>query len=551
MSEVNSSNEQHSSESASTGSDWFSGWDDFATDAPEAHSEASPVSAPVPDSDRHEWHTVDFPNAISVDAIDRQSLYAQPKADVPLQSAPWEAQAAPNPLISPPTLEEMPALTSQPRIDDLIGLIQELNQCNNALLDRVSQLEESLEHAQRGTQTEQSLGFDTEDALNPPTPEQVAKLSNELEFTRQKDKRQQILLETMKGQLETSQERIAQLERECALTQQRYNEQLQLLNQRENDCRDLRSRLQRQQRYTLQFKAALEKSLEVPPPQYESATEAVEPVVQIPMWYPAEQDPMLLPKGQTIQPWSSQSQSRFLDKLHLSSLSDEAPNLQPLPDKLPDRLATPIAARPAQPVSAVAPVIDLSLATPLDAATLNPENADSAPISYALHQSDPATVDLTPLTVAGVPTEVVQAGLEELQIAVNDLWQEAIAQQAPSNSPAEPAEAALWQDLARLIDVSAEDVVRASLAGDFTLFESIDLQDAVLPSPPPETTQAHVTQTSVGKSTEPTPEAAKELRPPSVPFEANPNSPSPLVHPLRQLKKIKSFAAIDLPKFAH
>jgi hypothetical protein len=45
---------------------------------------------------------------------------------------------------------------------------------------------------------------------------------------------------------------------------QRYNEQLHQLVATENVCRELRSRLHRQQRHTLQFKAALERSLEMP-----------------------------------------------------------------------------------------------------------------------------------------------------------------------------------------------------------------------------------------------------------------------------------------------
>ncbi|MCZ0902991.1 hypothetical protein ON021_24125, partial [Microcoleus sp. HI-ES] len=62
----------------------------------------------------------------------------------------------------------------------------------------------------------------------------------------------------------TSQVRLATVERECASTVQRYNEQLHQLVATENICRELRARLHRQQRHTLQFKAALERSLERP-----------------------------------------------------------------------------------------------------------------------------------------------------------------------------------------------------------------------------------------------------------------------------------------------
>ncbi|NJN88499.1 MAG: hypothetical protein HC881_22195, partial [Leptolyngbyaceae cyanobacterium SL_7_1] len=72
MSEVNSSNEHDPAQSASSGSDWFSGWDDFAANTP---NEDSNETVPTP-SAATDWQTVNFPNAISVDAIDRQSLYA-------------------------------------------------------------------------------------------------------------------------------------------------------------------------------------------------------------------------------------------------------------------------------------------------------------------------------------------------------------------------------------------------------------------------------------------------------------------------------------------
>jgi hypothetical protein len=90
-------------------------------------------------------------------------------------------------------------------------------------------------------------------------------LFHALESSHQAAQRQQILIETLSEQLQSSQERIAQLERECALTQQRYNEQSHQLLQAANTCRELRTRLHRQQRQTLQFKAALEKSLEMSP----------------------------------------------------------------------------------------------------------------------------------------------------------------------------------------------------------------------------------------------------------------------------------------------
>ncbi len=85
-----------------------------------------------------------------------------------------------------------------------------------------------------------------------------------MEVSHQTLQSQEILVESLRSQLATSQVRLATVERECASTVQRYNEQLHQLVTTENLCRELRSRLHRQQRHTLQFKAALERSLDMP-----------------------------------------------------------------------------------------------------------------------------------------------------------------------------------------------------------------------------------------------------------------------------------------------
>ena len=107
------------------------------------------------------------------------------------------------------------------------------------------------------------------------------------------------------AQLENSQQRVAQLERECSLTQASYNEQSHQLVQVENTCRELRSRLTRQQRHTLQLKVALEKCLEVPVPNYQSQVDTE--------WESGDlRDtpclPPISPQVQPIQPWSAPPQ---------------------------------------------------------------------------------------------------------------------------------------------------------------------------------------------------------------------------------------------------
>lgn len=161
---------------------------------------------------------------------------------------------------------------------DLFVLAQKLRQRNRTLQEQVAQLQESLQIAeeklhrqsQQFTQQESIRSQEVGTILSQQTAEasyaneQVGRLLQELEGFQQLGQRQQILIETLSTELQTSQERIAQLERECALTQQQYNDQCHQLLQSEGRCQELHTRLQRQQRQTLQFKMALEKSLEVP-----------------------------------------------------------------------------------------------------------------------------------------------------------------------------------------------------------------------------------------------------------------------------------------------
>lgn len=309
--------------------------------------------------DWQDWQTVDFPNAISVDAMERQAFYANDVTE-PDWINPVTANPAP-PLETGQASEQ----TEQPEDLDLLALVQELNQCNDDLINRVAQLEAALDSCQSALQVEITRSQEQETLLVQSTQdlstaqEQVTYLFNELEFANQAAQRQQILIETLTGQLENSQERVAQLERECALTQQRHNEQSHMLLQTENTCRDLQTRLQRQQRYTLQFKAALEKCLEVPPPHYESSHDTSSNSTATPPPPNLNPTSSLLPKVNRIQPWSSQpgfpgghlNLERYFDAQTDSQLPtvEASKNHQRMGDN--SSLPSPIAPSPATPPS--------------------------------------------------------------------------------------------------------------------------------------------------------------------------------------------------------
>ena len=521
-----------------------------------------------------------------------------------------------NPAVAAEESESAVESAEPPNLEDLIHLIQELNQCNSVLLDRVSQLEEALEVSQKALQEE----FQEPEALPVPqelpqdihtAQEQVISLYNQLEFSHQTNQRQQILIETLTEQLENSQERIAQLEREAALLQQRTQDQAQLLVQADSLRRDLQARLHRQQRYTLQFKAALEKSLEVPPPQYEKAEAAAAT---------GGAASAFLPKVQQIQPWSSTVE--HVD-IKLPWIKAQEPKLPTVQSNSPEtaglaedawsvvEAVSPLPAVDEEPLESVfgeaaqnegpaesretEAVADPSLIAKLD--EMIQPLADL--LTQTVFKQQPSPESPIPETAPTKPEIEETAAVNEEIAAANPVTptaeREEVAEPiaptptapAPSVDPAmADAEDALWQDLARLIDVSTEEVVKASMSGDFSAFESIDFdavqsQQSPVPQPPPASPAP--TSASQPKAPKQPPKKRSKATPiPTQPVETaetpatpihiasapvlpgigkeshsseipaltqSPHGPAPLVYPLRPAKKRQSLAMVELPNF--
>jgi molecular chaperone GrpE (heat shock protein) len=138
--------------------------------------------------------------------------------------------------------------------------------------------------------------------------EQIQSLFQQLETAVQTVQSQAMFIETHKSQLQISQERVAQLERECTLLQTKYGEQSQQLLHSENTCRELRSRLIRQQRQTLQFKAALEKCLDTSVPNYDTLDDTAHHPHDITSNNTrfSRKARSLFPNAQPIKPWSAE-----------------------------------------------------------------------------------------------------------------------------------------------------------------------------------------------------------------------------------------------------
>lgn len=331
------------------------------------------------------------------------------------------------------------ALNPRDSQSDVRKLVNHLQQENSVFRDHITQLERDLAQAQVELQLEvtrfyckesEAAAIPQSESLtgiapqSPPNPQdlsaihqQISQLSQELDLSQKMGHRQQILVETLSEQLQSSQERIAHLERDCAITQQRYNEQVQLVLQAENVCRDLRMRLHRQQRQALQFKAALEKSLEMESVQGTAIahSDLISPSV-------ADSVTPFIPKVQPVQPWSQVATTadeepvncrrdgtvfpNLLAKLLPSEQSTEAQEMTPIHEVELPSFQTPLSVHERE--QSIAEVTPAS-ASPIEAEFTLPEVVTPEDVSQYMSLIFPKEADSNSQTpaVASLPQESV------------------------------------------------------------------------------------------------------------------------------------------------
>ncbi|MEA5451133.1 hypothetical protein VB780_21315 [Leptolyngbya sp. CCNP1308] len=384
------------------------------------------------------------------------------------------------------------SLPAEPAPEDLVQLIQDLNQCNDALLLRVTELEEALERSQVALQseierTQTPPGGLPLGATPGPVQQQIAQLLSELDIANDGLRRTTIHNETLQADLEANQQRVAQLERECTLLQQRFGEKNTALHQAEETCRDLKARLHRQQRYTLQFKAALEKCLNMAPTAsqaVQSSTTAVQGQLLRPSSLEEAGQPVTMPRSQQIQPWSAGTGS-VTDNPSLTHLLRGLRGAGPSPVPAPAATQTDLFTAP-EPSPAIAPE---PLPT-MPEAPLPP--ASPAALDPWLEEASPTAATATSAEAASLFTEPSP-------------WGEPVA--------AAPQPTAAPQSIPTAMAAAAEPV---------------RTPQAPIAAPAPR-------------------QSAPTL--PAYPGTAAKASPSPLVYPLRSQKKITSIAAVELPSF--
>ena len=306
---------------------------------------------------------------------------------------------------------------------------------------------------------------------------------------------------------------MAQLERECTLLQQRFSDKTTALHQAEETCRDLKARLHRQQRYTLQFKAALEKYLNMAPGSNSKASVGViQGQLLVPVAAEHGGQPVTMPRSQQIQPWSAGTS----DGKDFAS----PPNLTQLLRGLRGVRSEPAIEAQHQPPS-----------PPPETLKPRPATTPAVPVG-AMPQTQ-----VTPGPTASLATapDPIDPWIEE------PLPQPVLPDSSATALFTEPSP---WgQPLPPVPPAPVTEVVTPS-------------EPMSVPMPVAVANSGHSMAAPVASSGNPM--AAPELEMPPVPASptlpaylgaSDKATPSPLVYPLRSQKKIKSLGAVELPSF--
>jgi hypothetical protein len=423
---------------------------------------------------------------------------------------------------------------------ELFTLIQALRSANSNLLKRVTQLEQSLTECLKALHSSKKYSRVAKSKLTQQTQELAASqekvkcLAAEMEASHQTAQHQQTLIENLTAQLQSSQERFAQLEWEHYLTQASYTEQSDQLAQTENTCRELRTRLNRQQHYTLQLKVALEKCLETSSgSSYQSEVD----IDSISSHTKSEQGRSVQPqsffsKAESIPPWSAQPEfltneleRPWAESSHLPDVQTKIYHQSCIVDWSDEDLSTPATAE-SIPALEIDELIPLEQAVGVETVYQQSSEEVSNKTGQTLEAQHDAVIDVGDRSSLLPPVELIET-TENITESEEAEWQD-------------------LQDLLAMVEAGEKPViaspevttVSASAQLDEPLTESnLAVHHLLDPGSesvsPDETTQIQLTSPQQHTSS----------------FTANSNWPSPLIHPSHPPKRRKSLAAIELPTF--
>ncbi len=448
-----------------------------------------------------------LPPARSVEDVVRQVEVAESFIDSDDNEQLREEDPLQKDWVAEPEREKQAIINAE--FHQLLTLNEELRRANDNLYEQVENLKLALIESEKSLQWQKKRSSVTESMLHQQNQElaaageQIKTLFQQLDTSVQAVQRQETLIESYRAQLEHSQQRLAQLERECSLIQTSYNEQANQVFQSENACRELKTRLLRQQRQTLQFKAALEKCLEMPVPKGDSVDDSL--TCQTDTCFQSGSSKSLF-TAPPIQPWSTESELFNDDLHHIGKHSEVADN--PLRDWQFDEEPSPLES-----------------------------TSDDSSKSQSSQADLEVVEDTTPVSQTESPSEVTSQTPSNIEEQLDSVIQMFFASQTSSTAALptqKDPDIDTWETVATSFVDDGEAVIPTSphIETQTTQTETVDYWSDVPQVPPFEFTPAD-----------------PDVAPPED--DANAISPSPLIYPKRPPKGRKSLSSVELPNFRH
>ncbi len=209
-----------------------------------------------------------------------------------------------------------------PLTQDWFNLARKLRGQNRQLLDTIVTLEQALSASRQELQDYQERSRHHNSLLSQQTAQlqstqaQNSHLLEQLQTSQTQLQQEQSHLESLQKQLQATQEAFARLERVSALLKEETQQNKHQLVLKEEQIRELQQRLQRQQRYSLQYKSALDQCLS----RHGKKTDGSQPTEL------ASIDERTSPNIVSIQPWSSslEEEEEKSPRVGTSSLQPES-----------------------------------------------------------------------------------------------------------------------------------------------------------------------------------------------------------------------------------
>jgi myosin heavy subunit len=266
-------------------------------------------------------------------------------------------------------------------------LLQEISVYKQALSEAERQIEGQ---ARRSQSTDQLIAQQAEE-LNK-VQEHLAYTVAEFQVYQEESQRQQFQVETLAQNTATSQSRTAELERECSLLQENCEEKGHQIKVLEQQLEEVRARLQRQQRYAIQYKTALEQCLAMP--NLNPSSDLSNAIASL--------------TGQVtpIQPWSAQTITNETTPFKFPDKNDHPEVNSPLPEITPvttensrlmptddiweinesQKVIDPVETTISEPSSLESTEPEPSPSKPIEK---SPSKRDRSFLSFAIHPSEP------------------------------------------------------------------------------------------------------------------------------------------------------------------